>query len=301
MSLPPECPLVSIVVITYNSAEYVLETLESAKAQTYQNIELIVSDDCSADNTVETCSRWIEHNKARFVRTKLITIEKNSGIPANCNRGVKAARGEWVKGIAGDDLISEDFVSKCLDGVIPPEVGIIYTNSNFINAQGEVTGKANSSNYKSGHVFDDLFFLRFWPKAPSLMLRFSALKEFEFFDESIWVEDYLMVLKIASKYELHHIDEFLTYYRIHGSNSGGNHARLYEAQLSSIERFRDYPGYRVRRRAVLLQILKLKNPEQAREAMSLIRANLPFLLCREGLSALFQTCLSLAIGPARGK
>ena len=58
MSLPPECPLVSIVVITYNSAEYVLETLESAKAQTYQNIELIVSDDCSADNTVETCSRW---------------------------------------------------------------------------------------------------------------------------------------------------------------------------------------------------------------------------------------------------
>ena len=293
MSLPPECPLVSIVVITYNSAEYVLETLESAKAQTYQNIELIVSDDCSVDNTVETCSRWIEHNKARFVRTKLITIEKNSGIPANCNRGVKAARGEWVKGLAGDDLISEDFVSKCLDGVIPPEVGIIYTNSNFINAQGEVTGKANSSNYKSGHVFDDLFFLRFWPKAPSLMLRFSALKEFGFFDESIWVEDYLMVLKIASKYQLCHIDEFLTHYRIHGSNSGGNHIRLYQAQLSTIERFKDYPGYPARRRNILLQILEIDSIGQPRKVLKLIRENLRFLICPKGVSALFGTLWSL--------
>ena len=49
-------PLVSINVITYNSSKFVLETLESAKAQTYQNIELIVSDDCSTDNTVEICN-----------------------------------------------------------------------------------------------------------------------------------------------------------------------------------------------------------------------------------------------------
>ena len=98
-------PLVSIIVITYNSSKYVLETLESAKAQTYQNIELIVSDDCSIDNTVEICKEWIEKDKERFVRTELITAEKNTGIPANCNRGVKAAQGEWVKLIAGDDMI----------------------------------------------------------------------------------------------------------------------------------------------------------------------------------------------------
>ena len=59
-------PLVSIIVITYNSSKYVLETLESAKAQTYQNIELIVTDDCSNDNTVEICRKWIEENKERF-------------------------------------------------------------------------------------------------------------------------------------------------------------------------------------------------------------------------------------------
>ena len=127
-----------------------------------------------------------------------------------------------------------------------------------------------------------------------MMFRFAALEEFGFFDESIWVEDYLMVLKIATKYQLLHIDEFLTHYRIHGSNSGGKNIRLYEAQLSTIEQFRDYPGYRVRRRSILLQILELQSAEQPREAMKLIWANLPFLLCRKGISALVQTCRSLA-------
>jgi alpha-1,3-rhamnosyltransferase len=73
-------PLVSIVVITYNSSSYVIETLESIKAQTYQNIELIVSDDCSKDKTVDVCKKWIEKNKQRFVRTELITIEKRNRI-----------------------------------------------------------------------------------------------------------------------------------------------------------------------------------------------------------------------------
>ena len=85
-----ENPLVSIIVITYNSSKYVLETLESAKAQTYQNIELIISDDGSQDETVELCEKWLAENKDRFIDSQIITVEKNTGIPANCNRGVKA-------------------------------------------------------------------------------------------------------------------------------------------------------------------------------------------------------------------
>jgi Predicted glycosyltransferases len=107
-------PLVSIIVITYNSSKYVLETLESTKDQTYQNIELIVSDDCSTDNTVEICQKWINENKERFVRTELITIDSNTGIPANCNRGVKKASGDWFKLIAGDDILLHNCIS---DGV----------------------------------------------------------------------------------------------------------------------------------------------------------------------------------------
>lgn len=98
-------PLVSVCVITYNSSKYVLETLESIKAQTYQNIELIVSDDCSKDNTYEICKSWLEKNKARFIHTAINRHETNQGIVANVNDGVKLCHGEWIKPIGGDDIM----------------------------------------------------------------------------------------------------------------------------------------------------------------------------------------------------
>lgn len=107
-------PLVSIVVVTYNSSQYVLETLESAKTQTYQNIELIVSDDCSTDNTVEICRDWLDKNRARFVRTELVISPCNTGIPANANRGNRVAQGEWIKAIAGDDIL----LPNCIDSLL---------------------------------------------------------------------------------------------------------------------------------------------------------------------------------------
>lgn len=107
-----EEPLVSIIVITYNSSKYVLETLESAKAQTYKNIELIISDDGSTDETIKICQEWLNTNQHEFVNTELITVEKNTGIPANCNRGVKVAKGEWIKVLAGDDVMLDDAIKK---------------------------------------------------------------------------------------------------------------------------------------------------------------------------------------------
>lgn len=110
-------PLVSIPVITYNSSKTVVETLDSIYAQTYPNIELIVSDDCSSDKTMEIVRDWVAKHKERFVRTKLITAEKNTGISANLNRAEAACHGEWIKSIAGDDLLLEDCIESCINYV----------------------------------------------------------------------------------------------------------------------------------------------------------------------------------------
>ena len=136
-------PLVSVIIITYNSAQYVFETLESAKAQTYGNIELIVSDDCSTDNTVAICKDWIKENKKRFIRSEIITSQVNTGISANCNRGFFAARGEWIKPIAGDDILTPDCISTFLDYVKKnPGISFIFSNM-------EIFGNEKTSHKKT--------------------------------------------------------------------------------------------------------------------------------------------------------
>ena len=112
-------PIVSISVITYNSSKYVLDTLESVKAQTYSPLELVVSDDCSTDDTVALCRDWIEKNKERFVSTKVVAAPKNRGISSNYNQGMDNCTGEYIKEIAGDDMLLpncvEDYVNFVTD------------------------------------------------------------------------------------------------------------------------------------------------------------------------------------------
>jgi len=98
-------PLVSVIIITYNSSAYILDTLESIRRQTYSNIELIVTDDCSVDNTVTLCSEWLLLNKDRFHNTIMVTSEKNTGVAPNVWRGLLAAHGKWIKELAGDDML----------------------------------------------------------------------------------------------------------------------------------------------------------------------------------------------------
>lgn len=147
-----EQSLVSVTVITYNSSKTVLETLESIKAQTYQNLELIVSDDCSTDNTVEVCQKWIEENKSRFVRTELLTVEKNTGVAGNCNRAGAACQGEWVKGIAGDDILMPNCVQDCMDYVAEhPDIIYLFGKQKAFGASEERCKEIDA-------VFDYTFF-----------------------------------------------------------------------------------------------------------------------------------------------
>ena len=106
--------LVSVIVISYNSQNYIIETLESIKNQRYENIELIVSDDGSTDNTICNTKRWISENKDRFQNYRIIESEINTGITENCNRGIYASNGEYLKLIAADDLL----MPECIDSLL---------------------------------------------------------------------------------------------------------------------------------------------------------------------------------------
>lgn len=111
--------LITVIVITYNSSRYVVETLESVYKQSYADIELIISDDCSKDNTLELCRQWVYSHQDRFVRVEILQTPSNGGICHNYNFALKYAHGDWIKYIAGDDLLEDNCIERFVDNIQP--------------------------------------------------------------------------------------------------------------------------------------------------------------------------------------
>lgn len=218
-------PLVSVTVLTYNSSRFVLETLESIKAQTYKNIELIISDDCSTDNSVEICKQWLENNKERFVETHLITHPVNTGIPANKNRALEKCRGEWIKGIGADDVLEYSAISKCVDVAnkrqnIELLIGdLIYIDSNSIIFKYDdvykkhreyflsLSGKKQLKSYVRLPVFLN---------TPSFFIKKKLIDRLGGYDNEFKIyEDMPFIIKALVKgVEIHKLDEVIAFYRV---------------------------------------------------------------------------------------
>lgn len=222
-------PLVSIILITYNSAKYVLETLESIKNQTYQNIEIIISDDASQDNTVDICELWLKENKERFRNSDLLTVEKNTGIPANCNRGIKSASGEWIKLIAGDDAFFGSAIEEFIDFIFSnPNKNVIQTEIISFLDQFEdekIISKektSNDSKFFTLEAWKQFYLLQFknYLNAPGVFFRKETLIRVNGFDEDFpKIEDYPMWLKLTAMGEQISCANIVTCkYRVHSES-----------------------------------------------------------------------------------
>lgn len=110
--------LVSVVVVTYNSSKTVLATLDSIYCQSYSALELIISDDCSKDDTVHIVDKWINKYKNRFVNCIFVKSQQNTGVAANLNRAMNKCSGSWIKPIAGDDLLPKSCIHDYLKFVL---------------------------------------------------------------------------------------------------------------------------------------------------------------------------------------
>lgn len=233
--------LVSVPVLTYNAAEFVEETLESIFNQTYSNIELIISDDCSKDNTVEIVTKWCEQDrvKARFTNIKIITVPKNTGIPANFNRCIKASTGEWLKLISGDDAFMPNCVVDNLNHVAEhPEVKILFSfNRVYKNDFREENFlKLNPNKYPKNII---------WPNVkaaeqykillegnrvsftPSSFYHRQTILDIGLVDEDMYSEDYQLFLKLTKNgYTLNFMEKETVLYRQH-ENASNNTTQEY--------------------------------------------------------------------------
>lgn len=211
--------LISVVVVTYNSSSFITETLESIKDQRWENIEVIITDDSSTDNTLEICRRWLDLNNNHFKRTEVISSHINTGLSLNCNRGLQSSRGKWVKFIAGDDLLlpsSLENYFRFVDSnnaikVVISNIKIIGEHAGFIMID-EKFGRLKARS-QLRYILENLG----PPLGPSAFFHRETLLSAGGFDERIpMLEDYPLSINLSNLgIRIYHLNDICVAYRMH--------------------------------------------------------------------------------------
>ena len=126
---------ISIIMPSYNTAQYIAQSISSVQKQTNQNWELIIVDDCSTDNTDEIVRPFLTDGRIRYLKN-----EQNSGAAISRNRALREAKGKWIAFLDSDDLWLPEKLEKQVAFMEQNGYHFSYTNYEEINMAGEKTG-----------------------------------------------------------------------------------------------------------------------------------------------------------------
>lgn len=219
--------LVSILIPVYNRVDIIADTLSSALAQTYENVEVIVVDNASTDDTWAVICAYAEKDS----RIRPFRNESNLGPVRNWLRCVEEAKGKFAKILWSDDLIAPDFLAKTVPYFNDREVGFVYTATRIFTQQPD-EGVLSYFNGASG-VYDSECFIqgdfkgKGYPLSPgcaifylddvkkNLMLQVPNSVGSDFSMHAIG-NDLLLFLLTAHQYKkFAHVSEVLSYFRAH--------------------------------------------------------------------------------------
>lgn len=207
-------PLVTIGIPTYNRADGLLmDALGSAINQTYRNIEIIVSDNCSIDNT-ETLVNRISDPRIKYFRHN-----KNIGANNNFNYCLEQAKGVYFLLLQDDDMIDKGFIETCMRAVnYSVDTGIIRTGMRRINLDGKILRE--EPNYASGLSTEDFFLHWFEGRFPMhlcmTLFNTDKLKQVNgFHSRHHLFQDVLAEVQMAAKFGRVDIEDIKASYRMH--------------------------------------------------------------------------------------
>lgn len=196
--------LVSIVMPSYNTASYIVESIQSVFAQTYQNWELIIVDDCSTDDTDKVVQPYLSDSRIKYFKN-----EKNSGAAVSRNRALQEAKGKWIAFLDSDDLWLPEKLEKQITFMEENGYHFSYTNYEEINMAGERTGVKVTGPKK---ITKTGMFNYCWPGCLTVMYDAETVGLIQIADIKK-NNDYAMWLKVCKKADCYLLDETLAWYR----------------------------------------------------------------------------------------
>jgi glycosyltransferase involved in cell wall biosynthesis len=219
-------PLVSIIIPSYNHAQWIAQAIESVLNQTYENIELIIVDDGSKDASRDVIAKYVDGHKVRaFFK------EKNAGQGHSINLALNMCRGDYISILPSDDwyLPEKTRMQVTLFQSLPQIVGLVYGHGLRYFEKTKETKRVALPAHRGG-VFLNLIkngnFI--YPASP--MFRKSVFAKFRF-DETYGAEGESIFIKIASEYEFDYVDSDVVVMRAHSYNTGSAHHMMYQDNI----------------------------------------------------------------------
>ena len=232
-------PKVSVIIPSYNHEKFIGRTLQSVIDQTFQDFEIIVTDDGSSDGTVD------EIKKCNDSRIRLFELGKNYGASYAMNNCIKHAKGEYIAVLNSDDLFEPEKLEKELEFLHKnPSVGAVFSWAHIIDENGE-------DYHDKSHFYYDVFekenrsrheWLRFFFDNgnclchPSVLIRSACYEDVGTYNPRFaQLPDFDMWIRLCLKYEIHIMPEKLTRFRVINDEMNASGNRLEVVARSGFE------------------------------------------------------------------
>lgn len=201
--------LVSVVIPVYNVRQYVRDCLESVARQTYSNVECLIIDDCSTDDSMSIVSDFLNQYKGHIL-FRVINHPRNLGLSKARNTGINNIKGDFIYFLDSDDVISEDCLRVLVDTQLTTKADIVVGSHMYMKNDG------TSINYCVREPIGDIFMscdVDWYGHAWNKLIRSNFLKSHSLhFESGIYHEDILWTYQLLCKSPKVGFSEALTYY-----------------------------------------------------------------------------------------
>lgn len=239
-------PSVSVVIASFNHEQYLTKSLESVASQTVLPEQLIITDDGSADESVEQIRAWVDQN---WPEAECLISNVNRGLPATLNKVVPSLQGDFAIVMSADDLMVPNRIELQLQAFAEggAGVGMVYSDMTEIDEFGQPTGQRWFDLDRMGPApgSGDLFGVmirRACMAAPTVMVRRQLLQSVGPYDESLVAEDYDMFLRLSRRATWMYIEEPLVNYRVLDSSLSRSSTFLEHRRNGRIKLLRKHVG-----------------------------------------------------------
>ena len=214
---------VSVIIPAYNRGNYLRQTIDSVLNQSYGEIELIVVDDGSTDNTMNILLEY---------GSKLITLSHddrlNKGQSASINLGLKKAKGDYIAILDSDDYWDSLKIEKQVDHLEKnPAIGLVYCNGKVVDENGNVLSDIYTSSHTEYNRPEDVLVDCYFLLPNNALVRREVFEKAGLFDENLRAaKDHDMAIRLAEMTNIAYFDEYVFFYRRHSQSISVKNAQL---------------------------------------------------------------------------